>query len=379
VKIVLAPDSFKGNMRSPAVCAALARGIRQVLPSATILSVPMADGGEGTTESVAAATGVPLRQVPATGPLGQPVRATFALLPDGTAVAEMASASGLELLRLNELNPLKTSTFGTGELIAAMLDAGARRIILGIGGSATVDGGAGMAQALGFRLRDAAGNDLPTGAEHLSRLATIGSVAIHPRLRECAIQVACDVTNPLLGPQGAVAVFAPQKGATPAMLPILEANLARLAAFWQETGMLASVAEPGDGAAGGLGAGLRAFCGAKLVSGARLVADAVGLHQALESADLVITGEGCSDASTAYGKLPAVVAELAAEKGIPTILLPGGLRGDFKGLERVFAGVFPICSGPMSLEEALAQAPANLERAARNVLSLWLAARRQNR
>lgn len=376
MKIVLAPDSFKGNMRSPAVCAALAKGIRQVLPSATILSVPMADGGEGTTESVAAATGVPLRQVAATGPLGQPVQAAFALLPDGTAVAEMASASGLELLRSDELNPLKTSTFGTGELIAAMLEAGARRIILGIGGSATVDGGAGMAKALGFRLRDAAGNELPHGAEHLSRLATIDSADLHPRLRECAILVACDVTNPLLGPQGAVAVFAPQKGATPAMLPVLEANLARLATVWQETGLLAGVAEPGDGAAGGLGAGLRAFCNAKLVSGARLVAAAVGLDQALEGADLVITGEGCSDASTGYGKLPAIVAELAAEKGIPTILLPGALRGDPKRLEQVFAGVFPICSGPMSLEEAFVQAPANLERTARNVLKIWLGARR---
>jgi glycerate kinase len=269
---------------------------------------------------------------------------------------------------------MKTSTFGTGELIVAMLDAGARRIILGIGGSATVDGGAGMAQALGFRLFDAFGKDLPPGAEHLSRLATIDSHHSHPRLRECSIMVASDVTSPLLGPKGAVAVFAPQKGATSAMLPVLEANLAQLASVWRNEGFLDSVKEPGDGAAGGLGAGLRAFCRARLVSGARLVADAVGLEKALNGADLVITGEGCSDASTAFGKLPAVVAELAAEKGIPAILLPGGLRGDVTALERVFAGVFPICSGPMPLEEALAQAPQNLERAARNITRLWLAA-----
>lgn len=375
MKIVLAPDSFKGNMRSPAVCAALAKGIRQVLPEAEIVSVPMADGGEGTTESVAAATGAPLRQATVTGPLGGAVQAVYALLPDGTAVAEMASASGLELLRKEELNPLQASTFGTGELIASMLDSGAKRIILGIGGSATVDGGAGMAQALGFRLRDEAGNELPPGAEPLARLASIQAGHVHPRLRECAIRVACDVTNPLLGEQGAVAVFAPQKGATPIMLPVLEASLARLADIWREEGLLNRVDQPGDGAAGGLGAGLRAFCRAELVSGARLVAEAVGLTRALDGTDLVLTGEGCSDASTAFGKLPAVVAELAAERGIPTILLPGGLHGGAEKLERLFAGVFPICGSPISLEEAFAQAPANLERTARNVLRLWLAAR----
>lgn len=376
MRIVLAPDSFKGNMRSPAVCAALARGIHQALPEAEIISVPMADGGEGTTESVAAAAGVPLRRVPVSGPLGAPAEAAYALLPDGTAVAEMASASGIELLRTEELNPLRASTYGTGQLLKAMLDAGATRIILGIGGSATVDGGAGMAQALGYRLLDAAGNDLPAGAESLSRLVAIDPAGAHPRLGRCPIQIACDVTNPLLGTTGAVAVFAPQKGATPAMLPVLENGLAQLAKTWQAQSLLASVSEPGDGAAGGLGAGLRAFCQAKLVSGARLVAEAVGLHSALENADFVLTGEGCSDASTAYGKLPAVVAELAKGQGVPAILVSGGLRGDTTPLESVFAGVFPICANAMSLADAIRQAPADLERTARNVARLWANASR---
>jgi len=374
VKIVLAPDSFKGNMRSPAVCAALTRGIRQVAPDAEIIAVPMADGGEGTTESVAAATGVPLRRVPVRGPLGSPVEAAFALLPDGTAVAEMASASGIESLQEAELNPLQASTFGTGQLLAAMLDAGALRVILGIGGSATVDGGAGMAQALGFRLLDAAHRELPPGGAALSQLVSIDPAGAHPRLRDCPILVACDVTNPLLGPTGSVAVFGPQKGATPAMMPVLEAGLAQLAKVWLDSGLLASVTEPGDGAAGGLGAGLRAFCHAQLVSGARLVADAVGLKAALEGADLVITGEGCSDASTAYGKLPAVVAELARGLGFPTVLVAGGLRGDTRPLEAVFAGVFPICGNAMPLDEAIRRAPADLERTARSIIQLWIAA-----
>lgn len=375
MRIVLAPDSFKGNMRSPAVCAALARGIRQVMPDAEIIAVPMADGGEGTTESVAAATGVPLRRVPVGGPLGAPVEAAYALLPDGTAVAEMASASGIELLHADELNPLWASTFGTGQLLRAMLDAGATRVILGIGGSATVDGGAGMAQALGFRLLDAAQRELPRGGAALAQLASIDSTNAHPRLRDCPILVACDVTNPLLGSTGAVAVFAPQKGATPAMLPILEAGLTQLAKVWLESGLLLSVAEPGDGAAGGLGAGLRAFCHAQLVSGARLVADAVGLQTAMEGADLVITGEGCSDASTAYGKLPSVVAELAVGQGVTTVLVAGGLRGDTRPLETAFAGVFPICANAMSLGEAIRNAPDDLARTARNIARLWTASR----
>jgi glycerate kinase len=376
VKVVLAPDSFKGNLRSPAVCAALARGIREAIPEAHIVSVPMADGGEGTTESVAAATGGELRNVPVHGPLGRPHHTTFAFLPDGTAVAEMASASGIEMLDTDELNPLLCSTFGTGELLRHMLDAGARRIILGIGGSATVDGGAGMAQALGYRLLDEPGQDLSHGAQSLAKLRRIAVGEAHPLLRDCPVQVACDVTNPLLGPDGAVAVFAPQKGATPEMMPILEAGLAQLAAVWRHQGMLTSE-EPGDGAAGGLGAGMRAFCGAELVSGARLVADAVGLANALAGADLVITGEGCSDRSTAFGKLPAVVAELAAERGIPTILLSGGLRDAGEPLESVFAAAFPICRNAMSLPEAMAEAEADLQRTARNVARLWQRARSQ--
>ena len=371
MKIVLAPDSFKGNMRSPQVCAELAAGVLAALPGAEIVSVPMADGGEGTTDSVAAATGAELHEVTVHGPLGRPVQAQFALLPDRAAVAEMAAASGIELLSGDELNPLRTSTLGTGEQLRAMLDMGARRIVLGIGGSATVDGGAGMAQGLGYRLLDAAGIDLEPGAAALSGLATIDASGAHPRLRECAIQVACDVTNPLLGETGAVAVFGPQKGATPDMLPLLERSLARLGEVWQRQGMVGSTDEPGDGAAGGLGAGLRAFCGAELVSGARLVADAVGLREALRGADLVITGEGCSDRSTAFGKLPAVVAELAREEGVPAVLVSGGLRGDTTELEKVFAGVFAICSDAMPLAAAMERAAGDLQRTARNVARLW--------
>ena len=375
MRIVLAPDSFKGNMRSPDVCAALAAGVREALPDAEVVSLPMADGGEGTTESVAAATGGEIREVSVHDPLGRPVQARFAFLPDRTAVAEMASASGIELLAANELNPLRTSTYGTGELLRAMLDADARRIVLGIGGSATVDGGAGMAQALGYRLQDREDGELAAGGAELARLASIRSDRVHPRLRQCPIQVACDVTNPLLGEKGAVAVFGPQKGATPEMLPVLEQALARLAEVWRGQDMLGGTEAPGDGAAGGLGAGLRAFCGAALVSGARLVADAVGLRAALRGADLVITGEGCSDRSTAFGKLPAVVAELAREAGVPAVLVSGGLRGDTRELESVFAGVFPICRDAMPLASAIAEARADLRRTARNLVRLWCLAR----
>jgi glycerate kinase len=369
VKIVLAPDSFKGNLRSPTVCAALARGIHDADPDAEVISVPMADGGEGTTESVAAATGGTLRFVTVEGPLGHPCQAKYALLPDGTAVAEMASASGIELIRKEDLNPLLASTFGTGELLRAMLDAGATRVILGIGGSATVDGGAGMAQALGYRLLDGEGQDLPRGGEPLRRLALVLDDRVHPRLRTCPIQVACDVTNPLLGDTGAVRVFGPQKGATKDMFSTLEAGLARLAEAWRSQGMLSDEA-PGDGAAGGLGAGLRAFCGAELTSGAKLVADAVGLDIALDGADLVITGEGCSDHSTAFGKLPAYVAGRARQRGIPTILVSGGLRDAGIALEEAFSAVFPICRDAMPLTDAMALAEEDLQRMARNIVRL---------
>jgi len=374
MRILIAPNSFKNCLGARAVGEAIARGFRAARPDTITDIIPMSDGGDGLVEVLANPLAAERLETATRDALGRKLKADW-LLTGEFAVIEMALASGLARLRgPEEYRPLVTSTAGTGLLIRAALDRGCRHIVVGLGGSATVDGGAGMAQALGFRLLDAAHRELPPGGAALSQLVSIDPAGAHPRLRDCPILVACDVTNPLLGPTGSVAVFGPQKGATPAMMPVLEAGLAQLAKVWLDSGLLASVTEPGDGAAGGLGAGLRAFCHAQLVSGARLVADAVGLKAALEGADLVITGEGCSDASTAYGKLPAVVAELARGLGFPTVLVAGGLRGDTRPLEAVFAGVFPICGNAMPLDEAIRRAPADLERTARSIIQLWIAA-----
>jgi glycerate kinase len=368
MKIVLAPDSFKGNLTAPEVCAALAAGLRDVLPDADIVALPLADGGEGTARAITTAAAGSFRRVRVTGPLGEPVEAEFGLLRGGAvAVLDMASASGLELVPADKLDPLKATSYGTGELIAAALDAGAVEILLGIGGSATVDGGVGMAQALGFDLLDSAGRPVALGGAGLAEISQVRADRADPRLRSAKFIVACDVTNPLLGPRGAAAVFGPQKGATPAILPVLEAGLAKLAAGWIAAGLTDHVEHPGDGAAGGLGAALRVLLGAEVRSGARTVMAYAGFAALAADADLVITGEGMTDGQTAGGKLCSVVAAVCRELGVPVALISGGLGGDPAPLLDVFDYAVSIACGQVGLAAMIGDSRRDLRFAAANL------------
>ncbi len=368
MKIVVAADSFKGSMRSDEAGSIIAEALGESLEDAEIKVIPVADGGEGTTDAVVRATGGEIREVTVTGPLGEPVIAHYGLLPDGeTAVMEMVSASGLELVSVDRLDPMKATTYGTGELMRAAIETGVRKIILGIGGSATVDGGAGMAQALGFRLLSADGSECGRGGEALATIAAIETDGVMQALADCRIRVACDVTNPLLGERGAARVFGPQKGATPAMVELLEEGLASLGQVWMNAGLLTDVTSPGDGAAGGLGAGLRAFCGAEMASGADLVADITGFDAEIRDAQILVTGEGRTDEQTAGGKLCAVLAAKARNAGASTILISGALHGDLEDLSGLFDAVFAAVQDVCSLEEAIERGPENLSTAAQNV------------
>lgn len=373
MKIILAPDKFKGNMTSPEVCDILQDAFLSVMPSAQIISLPMADGGEGTVDAVVAANRGEIRRVEVTGPLGEKVSAALGLYDDRrSAVLEMSSASGLALLDPSRLDPLSANTYGTGELIRAALDCGVRELTIGIGGSATVDGGAGMAQALGYRLLDKNGRDLPPGAKHLKDLASIDASGADRRLFETDIRVACDVTNPLLGPNGAAAVYGPQKGAkTPEMVEELEKSLTVLADLWLLNSWLESVDRPGDGAAGGLGAGLRAFCKATPTSGARLVMKMLHLEKHLEGASLLVTGEGCTDSQTESGKLCAEVAAVCKQHSVPVLLLSGALKGDPDGFNRTFDFAFSTSTGAhASIAEAIRAGKTDLRFTAVNLAKL---------
>ncbi len=368
MKIIVATDSFKGCMRSDEAGETIGAALRESLPEAEIRVIPVADGGEGTTDAVVRATGGEIREVRVTGPLGEPATAFFGVLPDGrTAVLEMASASGLELVPSGGLDPMRATTYGTGELMRAALEAGAADLIVGIGGSATVDGGTGMAQALGYRLRTADGSECGRGGEALPTIAAIETDAVLPALRNCRIRVACDVTNPLLGERGAARVFGPQKGATPEMVELLERGLASLGEVWIREGLLDRVDRPGDGAAGGLGAGLRAFCDAMMASGADLVAEITGFDEAIQDAELLVTGEGRTDEQTAGGKLCAVLAAKAKRAGAKTVLISGALHGDLGELEGLFDAVFAAVRDVGTVEAAIAAGRENLAAAARNV------------
>ncbi len=379
MKIVIAPDSFKGSLRSPEVCRAIASGFRKVFPDAELILIPMADGGEGTTDAAIQATGGSLKTLNVHDPLMRQVDAAYGITPAGQAVLEMASAGGLELIADHERNPLKTTTFGVGEILCRIINDGAREIILGIGGSATVDGGAGMLQALGFVLLDKDGNPLADGigGGGLLQIASLDTSKVLSGLENITIKVACDVTNPLLGPAGAATVFGPQKGATPAMVGELEANLAHWFDILKKQGLCDDCSHPGDGAAGGLGFALRTVLKAQITSGAGLMIDLAGLKNHLHNADLLVTGEGCSDSQTADGKLCAVVAQTAAAAGVPAILLSGALRGDITPLEKLFSAVFSIARGPGALEDAMRNTAANLEHAAANIGALLKLSARQ--
>ena len=365
MKTVVAPDSFKGNMRSATVCEIIKDAILREMPDAEVLTFPMADGGEGTVDAVVAATGGTVESLAVCGPLGESVAAEYGLLPDGTAIMEMAAASGIELVPHEQLNPLEATTYGTGEILRHLLECGHESIVMGIGGSATVDGGVGMAQALGFRFLDKGGVEITErGGAILSNIHAVDVSAVCPQLAAANIRVACDVINPLTGPNGAARIFGPQKGATPEMVKQLDAGLGNLRT------VLGVHEAPGDGAAGGLGYGLRAFCRADIVPGAQLIAETVGLPEALEGADLLITGEGRTDGQTASGKLCSVLAGMASEHGAKTLLLSGALQGNLDAFLESFDYAFSISAGHTSLAECIAHAPEDLAFTVRNVFRL---------
>jgi len=373
MKIVIAPDSFKGSLTARQAADAIERGVRRATPDVDIISIPMADGGEGTVRALVDATGGRLISVRVTGPLGEPVAATYGILGDGTtAVIEMAEAAGLHLVGAMP-DPLHATTRGVGELILDALDHGAERIIVGLGGSATNDGGAGMAQALGIRLLDADGRDLPVGGAALADLDRIDCTGLDPRVTRTPIILASDVTNPLAGPDGASAVFGPQKGATPAMVEQLDQALSHYAAVIHRDTSRSVGIIPGSGAAGGLGAGFLAFTDATMRSGVDLVTETVGLKEWAVGADYCFTGEGRIDGQTQYGKTPMGVAR-AVHEAAPAchvIALAGSLGEDAEQLNALgFAAVFGIQPEAVSLQEALAGASRNLERTAEQVMRL---------
>jgi glycerate kinase len=364
MKIFLAPQALKGSLDAAAVGAAMADGVCIALPDAEISIIPVADGGEGTVRALVAATNGQLLRTRVTGPLGELVEAEWGLLGAGgivpdekTAVIEMAAAAGLPLVPLERRNPLVTTTYGVGELLRAALDAGCKRILIGIGGSATNDGGAGMAQALGAQLLDADEHEAPPGGAALARLARIDVSGMDGRLAQTAVRVASDVTNPLTGPEGASAVYGPQKGATPEMVAELDAALSHYADILKRD-LGTDVANiPGAGAAGGLGAGLLAFARAELVPGARLVFEALRFDERISGADLIFTAEGRLDAQTAYGKAVGAVAAAGQRQGIPVVALAGAVAMDDRALRDLgLAAALPLADGPLTLEESMARA-----------------------
>lgn len=369
---MVAPDKFKGSLSAQEAAEAMARGFRSAWPEAEVELCPLADGGEGTLELLVEATGGRTLDCEVRGPLGEPRRAPLGILGDGaTAVVEMAAASGLALVPAVMRNPLIATTTGTGDLIRCALDAGLRRIVVGIGGSATNDGGTGMAAALGACFLDSSGAELPPGGGGLVDLATIDLTGLDSRLEETEVIVACDVANPLLGEEGASRVYAPQKGADACAVERLERGLARLAEVTERTLGLDCADRPGAGAAGGLGFGLMAFLGAEVRPGIEVVMEAVGFEERLDACDLVVTGEGRLDAQTAQGKTVTGVARAAARRGIPVLALGGEVAAGAEKLHELgVTALLGIARGPMSREESMRFAEPLLEKACRETASL---------
>lgn len=357
MRILIAVDSFKGSLSSQQAGEAITEGIHKVFPEAMTYILPMADGGEGTVEALVQAMQGEILRTKATSPLGEIIEGFLGQLPDGMVVLEMAAASGLPLVPPEKRNPLVTSTKGTGELILKAMDLGARDIILGIGGSATNDGGAGMAQALGVKLLDTEGRELNPGGGELGRLASIDLVQVDPRLKNTKITVMCDVDNPLCGERGASAVFGPQKGASPEMVQILDRNLEHYAQIIKEQLGLDLKDIPGSGAAGGLGIGLLAFTNAELKTGVETILDTVKFDQMLEESDFVITGEGRIDSQSLYGKVPMGVAKRAVKQAKPVLAIVGSIGPGAEALyDHGLSSIVSIVNGPMTLEKSIEQA-----------------------
>lgn len=368
MRVLVAPDKWKGCLAAAEVAAALASGLRRGLPGAEVEVLPVADGGEGTLDLLLAARGGARREVRVTGPLGEPVAAAWGLLGDGrTAVVEAAAACGLSLVPPGRRDPGATTTRGVGELLRAALDAGAEEVVVGLGGSATNDGGAGALAALGARLLDDAGRDLPPGGAALARLARLDPARLP---RGARVRCACDVATPLLGPQGASRRFGPQKGAAPAQVEALDGALGR----WAEVAArdlpgAPSPDLPGAGAAGGLGWGLAAGLGAALLPGAELVLDLLGADAALARADLLVVSEGRLDATTADGKAPWALARRAARRRVPVVAIAGQVADEALALVGPggLTAAVSVAPGPGPLDDALREAPARLARTAEQV------------
>ena len=370
--IVLAPDSFKESMTAKEVCEAMERGIRKANSQIRCIHVPMADGGEGTMQSLVDATGGRVYSKEVVGPLGNNVVAEYGILGNGEiGVIEMASASGIHLVDSEKRNPLITTTFGTGQLIKACLDKGVKKLLIGIGGSATNDGGAGFIQALGGRLLDENGDDLSYGGGALAKLHTIDLSNLDERLKYVSVEVACDVNNPLCGKEGASYVFGPQKGATREMIEILNQNLSHYAEVIKEQLGKDVISKAGAGAAGGLGAGLMAFLDVKLKSGIEMVIEYANLEEKVRDADMVWTGEGSIDFQTQYGKTPLGVAMIAKKYNKPVIALAGRVGNDIDVLyDKGIDAIFGIMRGVTSIEEALVKGPENVEKTSENIIRL---------
>ena len=378
MKVVIAPDSYKGCLSALEVAKAMERGVLSVFPSAEVRKIPIADGGEGTVAALVTATNGQLRQTEVTDPLGNKIIAHWGVLGDGrTAVIEMAAASGLPLVPKEKRDPRVTTTYGTGELIKAALAEGLAKIIIGIGGSATNDGGTGMARALGVRFLDAAGQEVAAGGGSLAEICQIDTTGLDPRLKNTEIVVACDVDNPLCGTRGASAVFGPQKGATPEMVQQLDAGLAKYASCARQATGRDVAEKAGAGVAGGLGAGLMFFTPAQLKPGVEIVLDAVGFSDIVRDADFVITGEGRTDFQTAFGKAPVGVAKVAKTHGAPVFCISGGLgEGADDVLAQGIDAVMSICDRPLSLEECMAAGAQLIEPAAARLCRIVMAVRK---
>ncbi|MEE4705025.1 glycerate kinase [Pseudomonas alliivorans] len=373
MKIVIAPDSFKDSLSAQAVANAIASGLAEVWPDAELIKCPMADGGEGTIEALLDACKGQWMSAQVSGPLGDRLEAHWGWLAQSrTAIIEMAMASGLQLLTLTQRDACQTSTAGTGQLISAALDAGAQRVILAIGGSATNDGGSGMISALGARFLDRDDRPLPGGGLALADLARIDLSGLDPRLAGVRVEIAADVDNPLCGPNGASHIFGPQKGASPDQVLALDAALAHFADHSARTLGHDLRDSPGSGAAGGMGFAAKAYLNASFRAGVEVVADLTGLEQALRGADLVITGEGRFDAQTLRGKTPLGVARVAQRQQVPVIVLAGTLGEGYEQLyQHGISAAFALTSGPMDLEKACREAPRLLHERARDVARVW--------
>ncbi|HZK84237.1 MAG TPA: glycerate kinase [Desulfosporosinus sp.] len=373
MRIVIAPDSFKGCLNALNVALAMSRGVQRVYPESVIDLIPMADGGEGTVEAILSAVRGEKIRIKVTDPLGRPIEATYALIDNGkTAIIEMATASGLTLLSHQERNPRVTSTQGTGMLIRNALDRGVRKILLGIGGSATNDGGAGLAVALGVKLLDGQGNELPQGGAALAKVVSIDMSGLDPRLATVQIEVACDVQNTLCGPEGASAVYGPQKGANSEDIRVMDTALQNFGEVLSKVAGMNLLELAGGGAAGGLGAGVVGFLGAKLRPGSQMVLEVANADEKIKHADLVLTGEGSTDFQTAYGKVPVGVSALAQKYSVPVLVISGSVEGSPDFLADVgIASCLSVSEGPATLDDAFLNAEGQLERAVWRVLTVW--------